>query len=84
MNSLETCEPYSIEACKQAGNYLGKEVNVGDYGTKGCYGYKSGKYSASLWYGTGGTDAKNKETLKGSNFRPTGYDCKFEKGKHLN
>ena len=57
---------------------LGKKFQEGDYVTKGCYGYKSGKYADTLWYGTGGTEEEMKiDLLTDETFRPQGYyDCK--------
>ena len=57
----------------------GKGVNfVGDYGTKGCYAYKSGNWANLAFYGTGGSVKQMKEQLvdnKKNKFRPIGYDC---------
>ena len=77
--------PYSQEVCEVVAKELGKELGTssyafaGDYGTKGCYAYKSGSYQNVMFYGTGGTYAEKKSDLTGNKydmFRPAGYDCK--------
>ena len=56
---------------------IGKKFQYSkNYKTKGCYGYKSGQYVRTLWYGTGGTEEDKKSDLTGETFRPQGYDCK--------
>ena len=72
----DDCVPYSQKACEAVAKKLGKEFQEGDYGTKGCYGYKSGKYADTLWYGTGGTEEEKKSELELPMYRPPGYDCR--------
>ena len=70
-----------MEACETVADKLGFDKGgvgftfQGDYGTKGCYAYNSGKYKGHVYYGNGGTDAQMKESLDGDKFRPKGYDC---------
>ena len=81
-----SCEPYSQQTCRNLGAKLGFKLGhgaydfIGDYGTKGCYSYKTGEYKGALFYGQGGTkDEKSIPLDKSSNiFRPEGYDCKSE------
>ena len=74
------CDPYSIEACKLSVDNLGLQKGTenygfsGDYGTKGCYAYKSGGYAGVAFYGTGGSEAEMKTQLS-SAYRPDGYNC---------
>ena len=48
---------------------------VGDYETKGCYAYSSGKDAGSIFYGTGGSPEDRKTVLSKPKYRPNGYDC---------
>ena len=73
---IDNCVPYSQEVCEAVAKYIGKKFQEGDYVTKGCYGYESGQYKYTLWYGTGGTEEGKKSDLTGETFRPQGYDCK--------
>jgi len=51
------CTPYSKEACEYVADNLGLAKGgagydmVGDYNTKGCYTYKTGKYANMVFYG---------------------------------
>ena len=75
------CEPYSQQACKDAGNRLGLKQGgggtdfVGDYNTKGCYAYSSGDYSGMVFFGTGGSEEDMKKPPSSPKYRPNGYDC---------
>ena len=75
------CEKYSKEACESAikKNGLvkgGKGWNFeGNYVTKGCYAYKSGKFKGYAYYGTGGSHEANTNTPSSPKYRPDGYDC---------
>ena len=74
---IDICVPYSLEVCEAVAKYIGKKFQYSkNYKTKGCYGYKSGQYKYTLWYGTGGTEEGKKSVLTGETFRPQGYDCK--------
>ena len=39
---------------------------AGNYDTKGCYGYTSGKYAGHYFFGTGGNDAQMTTPLPSS------------------
>jgi len=76
------CVPYGEEACMQAAKRLGLTLGgngagfKGDYTTKGCYSYKSGKYKGAAYFGTGGGESARKAAVGGDKFRPSGYeDC---------
>ena len=76
------CGPYTEKACRDAANYNkliignGKGSGfAGDFGTKGCYAYSSGKYNGRVYYGTGGTLSQKKSLLGGNKYRPVGHDC---------
>ena len=85
-----SCEPYSQQACRNLGAKLGFRLGHGaydfrgDYGTKGCYSYRTGEYKGALFYGQGGSKEEKSSPLdKSSNiFRPEGYDCE-SKGSFL-
>ncbi len=47
----------------------------GDFVTKGCYAYESGKYAGRIYYGTGGTKEEMSKLLIAPQYRPKGYDC---------
>ena len=80
---IKDCTPYSEGACKAAANALNLNwKSAGDYGTKGCYAYKSnhGNYPNNVYYGTGGTDDEKKMRLISSSiYRPDGHDCRSNK-----
>ena len=49
---------------------------VGDWSTKGCYAYKTGKYAGIAFYGTGGSNQEMKIPLDSVKiYRPIGHDC---------
>ena len=81
--SLDTCVPYSQEACLDAGRRLNLEEGgggydfAGDYSTKGCYAYDTShaNYAGMMYYGTDGTTEEMQESLEAPMFRPKGYDC---------
>ena len=81
--SLDTCVPYSQEACLDAGRRLNLEEGgggydfAGDYLTQGCYAYDSShaNYPGTMYYGTGGTTEQMQESLEAPMYRPKGYDC---------
>ena len=73
------CVPYSIHACEDAAEALGKEKPyVYNTATKGCFHYLEGKYVNKVYYSLGGSEASMKTILSGPKFRPPGYDCKFD------
>ena len=79
---VDECEPYSKEACRASVTSLGLSEGDPDgyefsdeYGTKGCYAYKTGDYAGMAFYGTDGTDSQMKEPLDSPKYRPFGYDC---------
>ena len=79
IEDVKVCEPYLESACKIAGEKLGKPFTPGDFSTKGCYHYETGKYSETvqMYYGTGGTyGSKIEDPQKWGQSRPEGYDCK--------
>merc|ERR1711970_213613 len=75
------CLKYSIKAREAAIKKLGIARGgkgydfLGNWGTKGCYAYKSGTYVNHAYYGTGGTSEQVKAKVSGTKFRPKGYDC---------
>ena len=74
--TIPNCEPYSESACEMAAKKLGRPIEKGNYQTKGCYYYKSGTHSHSVWFGTGGNlnERKTWPTIP-DQLRPSGYDC---------
>ena len=76
--TIPNCEPFSESACDIAAKKLGRPIEKGNYQTKGCYYYKSGTHSHSVWFGTGGNlnERKDWPTLP-DQLRPSGYDCKI-------
>ena len=81
--AIDACKPYSSDACKLAahhnrltrGGRCGKFV--GDWGTKGCYAYSSGKYKGCIYYSYSWTTESQMKSSPGSGkYRPTKYDCK--------
>ena len=75
-------DPWLIACAKAAkADAKLKFVSAGDYWTKGCYAYRSGKYKNKVYYGLGGSENdKKSKTLPGDvKYRPTGFDdCKFD------
>ena len=79
---LGVCVPYSQKACMDAviGQGLkpggGGSNFIGDWSTKGCYAYKTGRYAGIAFYGTGGSDQEKKTLLNSDEiYRPIGHDC---------
>jgi len=78
------CHPYSLDACKAAAAALGLSEGgagsafVGNWGDKGCYAYKGGKYNGMAFYSTGGDNADMSKSPGWLDnwYRPAGYDCK--------
>ena len=76
------CQPYSGQACINAGEKLELKPGTsswyfaGDYGIKGCYAYSGGHYKGSYWYGMGAS-AEIKGSLDHTKeyYRPEGFDC---------
>merc|ERR1712070_114606 len=53
-----------IEECKTMAAAKQLEFKgIGEYTTKGCYTYKSGKYKGTVWFGTGGSEQERVERL---------------------
>jgi len=79
-SECQSSQPYSLEACKVAAERLGLQTGgtgwdfSGDFGTKGCYTYTSGKYEGRAYYGTGGTAADRKKILESPKARVAGHD----------
>jgi len=79
------CERYSEKACegaiRQNGLIKGGKGSAfaGNYPTKGCYAYTSGKYEGRGYYGTGGSESQMKATPSiAHQYRPDGYeDCQY-------
>ena len=77
------CDPYSLEACEDAGKTLGLLLGgggssfSGDYSTKGCYAYDNGKekYQGMVFYGTGGSKDEMKLALSRPKYRPQTFYC---------
>ena len=75
------CDPYSLEACENAGKTLGLQLGGHGYpfsknfATKGCYAYDSGKYQGMIFYGTGGSEDEMKLTPSRPKYRPQIFDC---------
>ena len=75
------CDPYSQQACQDAGKRLKLKIGGGgfkfanEYPTKGCHAYYGGSKDGTIFYGTGGTEAQRKTTLRAPEYRPEGYDC---------
>ena len=59
--------PMTQADCRSASNAAGIEPGgvgydfAGDYGTKGCYMYTTGTYGGHSYFGTGGSDAAQRE-----------------------
>ena len=78
------CVPYSLWACKLAAihNNLSRGGKCGqfegDYGTKGCYAYSSGKYKGCIYYSNSWKTLSQMKSLPGARkYRPVRYDCKY-------
>ena len=77
----DDCIPYSEQACIDAGSRLGLQLGgggtdfIGDWETKGCYGYENGEYAGLIFYGMGGSDEDMKATPTSPKYRPSGHDC---------
>ena len=91
------CVPYSVKACRNAALYNnlirgGKCSRFeGDYGTKGCYAYSSGKYKGCIYYSNSWKTLSQMKSMPGAGkYRPVGYDCNHnanaspQKGKKEN
>ena len=79
------CVPYLEQACAAAAKNLNRPLEKGTWDTKGCYYYKTGKYTEKVYFSDGGTEDEGtmKEEMKtcdirSSQFRPKGYDCKTD------
>ena len=79
--SSAVCERMALHLGKTAGG-CPSTAFTGDYSTKGCYGYSSGKYSGCFYYGTiSGRDITSESQLtavSGGQYRPvqvTGSDA---------
>ena len=73
------CEPYSIQACKNAGARLGRIFLKGNWDYKGCYIYIDGSQFGDIFYGTNGTDFQEEISSPLDSTivaRPPGFDCK--------
>ena len=81
--SLDTCVPYSQEACLDAGRRLNLEEGGGgydfafDHSPKGCYALDSNHstHAGRMYYGTYGATEQMQESLEAPKYRPKGYDC---------
>lgn len=75
------CKGVCEEKCKSAALAAGLALGgggsgfAGNYKTKGCYAYKSGKYKGMAFYGKGGTDAHVRAPVSSPKYRLAGYDC---------
>ena len=82
---LGTCDPYSQQACIDAGKLLGLTIGgkgykfAAAYDTKGCYAYHTGIFAGRVYYGTGGKRKEMQSEAYYPKFRPHGFDCS-EKG----
>jgi len=79
ITSDPNCEPYSVQACKNAGARVGRIFSQGDWFYKGCYIYIDGSYLGDIFYGTNGTDVQEEISSKLDSTlvaRPFGFDCK--------
>ena len=78
---LDTCVPYSEQACRDTGTRLGLQLGgegydfASEFSDKGCYSYKEGSYAGIVFYGTGGTEEQMKSSLVAPQYRPNGHDC---------
>ena len=73
---IGVCKPYSVEACEDAAEVIGKKFYVGDWSTKGCYSYASGEHVNDVYYSTGGLTSEMRRSLALPKYRPSGHDCK--------
>ena len=73
---IGACKPYSVEACEDAAEEIGKNFIVGNWDIKGCYSYASGDYVDNVYYSKGGITLEKRKSLALPKYRPSGHDCK--------